>query len=526
MKLPSSEKVYDIPLDIFDESTSNPRTTFTASSLEEMAETIRTAGVVQPVVFRPHPETKGRLQLVAGARRCRASRLAGKSTIPGVIRSLTDEQVLIIQFIENDQRENLAPLSQGRGYAALMKQNPSLYTVEEISARLGKKDGRYVAERLQLLQAIPAVQTLLEEERLPYRHAFELSRLLPEQQEKALYVCFSNYTSAADVLARPNQTVSVSLDALRTWIQIHCHLDLTQAPFPTDQPINGVVACKECPKRTGASGNLFSDLTGEETCRDPECFQKKTKDFVQIQVQQAETSGAQVTRVSTSLRVGAADESSDVLYKGEYRIVDRDSCAFAHIGVPADGSGKQIYICTEETCPVHKGKSKYATAEEKEVKKTKQRDQREEKDFRGKVLEAVRDRVPKGAHKNELLIVAKRMLRLMPHDNRTALFKAFKWLEQKSAGQRGGKHVDYVTLAESRLDKFGSYELLQFLVVASLTPDLIIPDNKPEQTLPSGSELATTARRLGIDLRTLRKAKKARPEKTAKNTAKPTSKPS
>ncbi len=509
-KLKTHEKVVEIPLVRIEESPTNPRVKFDPNNLGEMAATIKSTGVVQPVIVRPHPSTTGRFQLVFGARRYRASALAEKETIPGIVRNITDEQILLIQFIENDQREDLDPLSQARGYAALIATNPAVYTVEELSFRLGKNNGRYVAERLQILKGIPDVQKLLENERLPFRHAFELSRLTPEQQEKALYVCFSNFTTADAVIAQPNQTVSISLDALREWIKNHFHLDLNHAPFPTDQPVGDVVACKDCPKRAGTAPMLFADIATEDTCLDPECFENKKQTLVQIRVQELERSGAQVVSISNNLRVGASSERPDVLYRGEYRVVERDSCEYTQVAVCEEASQQEVYVCTEDTCSVHKGKTKYVVPEERSTRKERKRDQREESDFRAAVLLAVKDRIPKVAQKTDLQTVAIRLLTLMPHENRLAVFKTFKWLEEKSNGQRGGKHVDYVALGKERIAKLGVFELTQFLIVASLTPDLVIPNSQPEQKLPADSTLASTARRLKVDLRSVR-------TKTSKN---------
>jgi ParB family chromosome partitioning protein len=506
MQLASTEQVVEIPLQLIDESPTNPRERYNETALAELAQTINSVGLVQPVIVRRHPETPDRFQLVFGSRRRRASVVAGKETVPSIVRDLTDEQVLEIQFIENDQRENLSPLSQARGYAALMKAKPAVYTVEEISARLGKSDNRYVAERLQLLQLIEPAQTLLDAERLPYRHAFEISRLQPEQQEKALYVCFSAFQNAEEVLKRPFQTVSVNLEALRQWITTHCHLDLHHAPFPLDEPIAGEIACKQCPKRAGSAPLLFGDIAKEDTCLDPSCFNKKKAALVQIQIGKLEEKGLQAARISNSLRVGAPGEKADVLYRGEYRIVERDSCAFTQPGVYDEGLAAEnpVYICNESTCPVHSGRTKFSSPDEQKLRKARGKDQREEKRYRQDLLAAVRDKVSKSPQRADLYLVASRFLQLMPHENRVATSRLFNWTETKSAGKRGGKHVDYVDLGKKELAKLGTYELLRFLIVASLTPDLSIPDSDPKQTLPSTSALAQTAKRLGIVPKTVR----------------------
>ncbi len=520
MELQTTQAVVELPLELMDESPSNPREHYDERSLKELAGTINSVGLVQPVIVRPHPEASGRFELVFGSRRRRASVLAGKDTVPAIIRDLNDEQVLLIQFIENEHRENLSPLSQARGYAALMKAKPGAYTVEELSARLGKSDNRYVAERLQLLKLIEPAQKLLDAERLPFRHAFELSRLQPEQQQKALYVCFTGFENAEGVLARPHQTVSVSLEGLRQWISTHCHLDLNHAPFPLDQPLAGAVACKECPKRAGSAPLLFRDICQEDTCLDPDCFARKKSALVELQVERLERQGVQPVRISNNLRVGVAGEKVDVLYRGEYRYVERDACSFTEVGVYDDASqpDKTVYLCREESCPVHAGRTRYASPEEQAVRKKRVRDQREERQYRTNLLAAIKEKLGKTPQKTDLYLVACRFLQLMPHEQRVAVFRLFKWPEEKSAGKRGCRHVDYFELGKTNLAKFGVLELYRFLIVASLTPDLSIPDSDPDQSLPSTSLLTQTAKRLGVVLKDIR-ASTRKNLKTASETA-------
>jgi len=324
--------------------------------------------------------------------------------------------------------------------------------------------------------------------------------LQPEQQQKALYVCFTAFESAESVLGRPHQTVSVSLEGLRQWISTHCHLDLNHAPFPLDRLVAGAVACKECPKRAGSAPLLFEDICQEDTCLDPDCFARKKAALVQLRVETLEQQGVQPVRISNNLRVGVAGEKADVLYRGEYRYVERDGCGFTEVGVYDDASqpDKTVYVCREESCPVHAGRTRYASPEEQAARKKRVRDQREERQYRTNLLVAIKEKLGKTPQKADLYLVACRFLQLMPHEQRAAAFRLFKWPEQKSVGKRGCRHVDYFELGKANLAKFGVLELHRFLIVASLTPDLSIPDSDPDQSLPSTSLLTLTAKRLGV----------------------------
>lgn len=117
--------IQDIPLDRIHESKSNPRRAFDEGKLRELAENIKLHGVLQAILVRPAPAgVDGTYELVAGARRFRASKLAGKDTIPATVRDLTDAECREMQLIENLQRADIHELDEGLGYRALMELKP------------------------------------------------------------------------------------------------------------------------------------------------------------------------------------------------------------------------------------------------------------------------------------------------------------------------------------------------------------------------------------------------------------------
>ena len=130
--------VQDIPLTQIRESSSNPRRAFDAK-LRELAANVKLHGVLHAILVRPAPGgTDGTYELVAGARRFRASKLAGKETIPATVRDLTDAECREIQLIENLQRADIHELDEGVGYRSLMELKPDFYTVETIAAQVAK----------------------------------------------------------------------------------------------------------------------------------------------------------------------------------------------------------------------------------------------------------------------------------------------------------------------------------------------------------------------------------------------------
>ncbi len=168
--------IRDIPLENICESKTNPRSHFDESAMAELAANVKQHGVLQPVLLRPHPSGEsGVYELVAGARRFRASRLARRETIPATIRELTDTQVVEIQLVENLLREDVHELDEASGYAALQQLNPNNYTVETIALKVSRSPA-YVHGRLQLLNLVDEAKQAFRTAKLTVSHALERPR--------------------------------------------------------------------------------------------------------------------------------------------------------------------------------------------------------------------------------------------------------------------------------------------------------------------------------------------------------------
>jgi ParB family chromosome partitioning protein len=130
----------------------NPRKRFEEGPLRELAESIRTHGVLQPLVVRPLGEG---WEVVAGERRWRAAKLAGIGEVPVVVRELNDVQAAEVQILENLQREDIAPMEEAAGFKRLI--DLGAYTPDTLAERLGKSRS-HVYGRLRLLKVTPEVQ--------------------------------------------------------------------------------------------------------------------------------------------------------------------------------------------------------------------------------------------------------------------------------------------------------------------------------------------------------------------------------
>jgi len=164
----------EVDIDLIDPNPHQPRTRFRDESLEELAQSIRTTGVIQPVVVRP---IGSRFQLIAGERRWRAAQRAGLHRIPAIVREVPDHLALEMTVIENLQREDLNPVEQARAFDTLISSFG--LTQEEAAARTGK-DRATIANAVRLLKLEEQILTLLEDGRLSAGHgrallAFESS---------------------------------------------------------------------------------------------------------------------------------------------------------------------------------------------------------------------------------------------------------------------------------------------------------------------------------------------------------------
>ena len=162
----SGDTIKEIPTDAIDKNPYQTRTRIDDEALNELAASIKSSGVVQPIIVRPFPN--GRYQLIAGERRWLASQRAGKTTVPAIIRQVSNEQAMEMTIVENLQREDLNPMEQARAYERLGREFG--LTQEQMAHRTGK-DRSSVANFLRLLKLPPEVQTMLEEEKLSFGHA-------------------------------------------------------------------------------------------------------------------------------------------------------------------------------------------------------------------------------------------------------------------------------------------------------------------------------------------------------------------
>jgi ParB family chromosome partitioning protein len=185
------ERVQSIPLADIIPSPLQPRQEFRPDQLNELVESIRERGVIQPLIVR---KVDGKYELIAGERRWRASQIVGLTEAPAIVRKASDQEVLELALIENLQREDLNPIEEASAYARLSREFG--LTQEEISRRVGKSRAS-VANSMRLLDLDPDVQAMVRQSIISVGHAKVLLSLKSHEEQKLL----------ADVIIRQSASV-------------------------------------------------------------------------------------------------------------------------------------------------------------------------------------------------------------------------------------------------------------------------------------------------------------------------------
>src|ERR1035441_10361684 len=410
----------DLPLSVLTESKTNPRRFFEDSALKELAASIRSQGVLSPLLVRPLTERS--FEIVAGARRFRAAQLAEAETVPVRIVDLTDAEALEAQLIENLQRRDVHPLEEAQGFRALLNLDEPKYSIEQIAAKTGKSPV-YCAQRVKLTELTAAVTEAFAKDEIGVGHALLLAKLQPAEQEQALSACFREDWNGGQGKAK---RILLPVRHLHQWIEQNILLILKDAPFsktdPTVYPAAG--ACVDCPKRTGGNALLFADIA-EDACTDPACYQSKLDGFV------AQTIASKPKLVQISSAFGpapATDGGGAALPRNKYiEIKPQDPNAKKHRDWPeyqtcksmteaivTEGTekGELRKICADAECPVQHPK-KQRPAGDGRIKAEQDKQRREEALANAvglRVLSAIVAAMPVRLTKRDLVFIVERLL--------------------------------------------------------------------------------------------------------------------
>jgi ParB family chromosome partitioning protein len=175
-----NEELREIEIDLIRPGEQQPRNSFDEAKLQELAQSIRATGIIQPLLVR---RRGGLFELVAGERRWRAAQMAGLTRVPAIVREIPDENLLELALIENIQRQELNAIEEANAYRRLIE---SLgLTQDEVAKRVGR-DRTFITNYLRILRLPNEIQSLLEQEKLTFGHARALLGITDPQMQRRL----------------------------------------------------------------------------------------------------------------------------------------------------------------------------------------------------------------------------------------------------------------------------------------------------------------------------------------------------
>lgn len=208
---------HELPIEKLVPRQGQPRKQWDKDELETLASTIRTLGMIQPIVVRPRgDESLDSYEIVAGERRWRAAQLAQLATVPVIVRHLDDGRAALYSLAENIARRDLNPMEQARGYHSIVQEQNLTQT--ELAEAIGQ-NVKTVNRVLRLLKLPQEIQELIEQERLTAKHGELLLGLPPAQQQRMGYLAAERGWSVRELerqLIKMGEAVSKNLPNTRT----------------------------------------------------------------------------------------------------------------------------------------------------------------------------------------------------------------------------------------------------------------------------------------------------------------------
>lgn len=310
-----------IPLAQITESLTNPRKTFDPAKLQELADSIKTSGVLQPILVRPLPgervadtDRAVQFEIVTGARRYRAAGMAGLHDIPAMVSHLDDQHAMEAAILKNLQRDDLTELEEAEGYEALMQH--SHLNAEQVGEKIGKSRS-YVYGRLKLLDLCQEARASLRDRTIDASPALLVARIPDHRlQIKAM----KEILTGGDYYSGVHEPMSYRQAA--SYVQRNYMLKLADARFTITAAdlVPGAGSCTTCPKRTGHDPNLFADVQGADVCTDPPCYHRKEEAHAAALVQAAQAKGQTVIAGKEAAEIAVQPHWASTKFKGYKRL--------------------------------------------------------------------------------------------------------------------------------------------------------------------------------------------------------------
>jgi len=407
----------NLPLAQLQESPTNPRRRFDEHSLNELAASFKSQGVLQPLLVRAISNDK--YEVIAGARRLRAAKLAELADVPVRVVALSDSDCVVAQLIENIQREGVHPMEEALAFDALLRLESPHYDIAAVAQKAGKSPA-FVAQRQRLVELIPSIAEAFLADQIGVGHALEIAKLPQAQQEKAFDAAFRTVWNGGK-----DTRVLLPLRDLTAWIEQNILLSLDSVPFDKNDitlvPEAG--SCAECPKRTGFNTLLFGEMSHRDQCTDGVCFNNKLGKFVERQIAEK----PKLVQIATAH--GTRGDGA-VLPRNRYVALQlaktakakqplspyQKPCKHMAEAIVVDGTerGHVAKICAEPSCTVHfadrRTPDPAQQAKEREQRRKELEKHKLETTVRHRTLAEVLKKVSSPLERADLVLVANAML--------------------------------------------------------------------------------------------------------------------
>jgi ParB family chromosome partitioning protein len=347
-----------VPIDAVDTSPLNPRHRNKGrhdDALKELAASIRTHGILEPIVVRPRARVESderpTFEVVAGNRRRRAAGLAGLPEIPVTIRDVTDQQLLELALTENVQRSDMHPLDEAEALNELQRLDPVYKDLAVLGAKVGRS-ATYVRDRLKLRTLDPIVLEALDADAITLRHAEVIGRLTADQHLRALEECFAkvltvgneHYVGRSDAIDKRKWTelgaALMGTRDLEAFVKQHAKADVT-APEVQEQ-------LREIVLEQGGELDDADDAELTEA-QVGAALEEATAKVLQL----SQAGGYDFTRRKA--------HDAHVVHKSDWKAAKPGSCKYVRDGVivhPAGVEQRVLSVCASKSCAKHHPKQK------------------------------------------------------------------------------------------------------------------------------------------------------------------------
>jgi ParB family chromosome partitioning protein len=486
-----------VPITALAESPTNPRKRFDAKSLEELAASFKTQGILAPLLVRELEESK--YEVVAGARRLRAAKLAELEKLPVRVVKLTDAEAIEAQCVENLQREDIHPLEEALGFKSLLELGEPTYTIATIASRAGKSEA-YVYGRIRLADLIPPVAEAFLRDQITIGHALLIAKLPASQQQEAFSAAFRGLWTSEG-----NSQVLIPVRELASWIESNILLQLASAPFDKQDEtlVPEAGSCVNCPKRTGFNKLLFPDVR-KDSCTSPDCFRAKidacVKKTLETKPQLIQISAAWNSREGAPLGRNQYVELEIKKPKpnGSKVSAVQKPCDKMTEAIVMDGGkrGQVVKVCADPACRVHHPNTHSPQQVERERAEERKRIEKEKLAIttRHRVLATILQRVSAPLKKADLLAVAHYLIGHLSYSQVPALAKRHKVEAKKDSATAQ-------ELLTKQVSKYDESELCKLLLEISLL------DSAYQRSTASRDDvLIDAAKRYRVDTEKVQKA--------------------